>query len=79
MTATVAVAMGILIVMGVSFSFQRMGVAAGVATLFLGQMLIGIIVDALGRAGGEAIPLDPRRILGLIIMTVAVLLLVPRE
>jgi uncharacterized membrane protein YdcZ (DUF606 family) len=33
----------------------------------------------LGWAGVEAIPLDPRRILGLIIMAVAVLLLVPRE
>jgi hypothetical protein len=33
----------------------------------------------LGRAGGEAIPLEPRRILGLIIMAVAVALLVPRQ
>lgn len=78
-TATISVAMGMLIIIGVSFSFQRMGIAAGIATLFLGQMLIGVIVDMLGRAGGEAIPLDLRRILGLIIMSVAVLLLIPRE
>lgn len=44
-SATIAVAMGMLIVMGVAFSFQRMGVAAGVATLFLGQMLIGVIAE----------------------------------
>jgi uncharacterized membrane protein YdcZ (DUF606 family) len=78
-TATISVAMGMLIIMGISFSFQSMGVAAGVATLFLGQMLIGVIVDALGRAGREAIPLDPRRVLGLIIMAVAVALLAPRQ
>jgi uncharacterized membrane protein YdcZ (DUF606 family) len=77
-TATLSVAMGMLI-MGIAFSFQRMGIAAGVATLFLGQMLIGVIVDALGRAGGEAVPLDLRRILGLFIMAVAVALLVPRQ
>jgi transporter family-2 protein len=77
--ATIAVAMGILIVMGVAFSFQRMGLAAGLATLFLGQMLIGLVVDTLGRAGGEAIPLDMRRVIGLIVMVVAVMLLVPRQ
>ena len=78
-TATISVAMGMLIITAVSFSFQRMGVGAGIATLFLGQMLIGVLVDMFGRAGGEAIPLDLRRILGLIIMSVAVLLLIPRE
>jgi transporter family-2 protein len=79
LTATISVAMGILIIVGIAYSFQRMGVAAGIATLFLGQMLIGVIVDALGKTGGEAIPLDLRRVLGLIVMVVAVALLVPRR
>jgi uncharacterized membrane protein YdcZ (DUF606 family) len=78
-SATIAVTLGILIIMGVAFSFQRMGIAAGLATLFLGQMVIGLIVDTLGRAGGEAIPLDLRRVIGLIIMAVAVMMLVPRQ
>lgn len=77
--ATAAVAMGMLIVAGVAFAFQRTGLAAGIATMFLGQMLIGVIVDSLGRAGGEAIPLEPRRILGLVIMGIAVFFLVPRQ
>lgn len=77
--ATIAVSMSILIIMGIAFAYQRMGIAAGLATLFLGQMLVGVIVDTLGRAGGEAIPLDLRRVLGLIIMAVAVALLVPRQ
>jgi transporter family-2 protein len=73
--AVIAVTLGLFIVTGVTLAFQRTGVALGVATVFLGQMLIGIIVDALGWSGGEAIPLDPRRILGLVVMAVAILLL----
>lgn len=73
--AVIAVTLGLFIVTGVSLAFQRTGVAVGVATVFLGQMLIGIIVDALGWAGNEAVPLDMRRLLGLVIMAVAILLL----
>jgi bacterial/archaeal transporter family-2 protein len=78
-TAVIAVTLGIFIVTGVALAFQRTGIAAGVATVFLGQMLIGIIVDALGLAGAEAVPLDLRRLLGLAIMAIAVLLLVQRS
>ena len=77
--AVIAVTLGLFIVTGVTLAFQRTGVAAGVATVFLGQMLIGIIVDALGLAGAEAIPLDLRRILGLVVMAVAILLLTYRK
>lgn len=79
LTATISVAMGILIIVGIAYSFQRMGVATGIATLFLGQMLVGVIVDVLGMAGREAIPLDMRRVFGLVVMLVAVVLLVPRQ
>jgi uncharacterized membrane protein YdcZ (DUF606 family) len=71
--------LGIFIVSGVAFSLQRTGVAAGVAALFMGQMIVGMIVDTLGRAGGEAIPLDARRIARLIVMAVALVLLLPRN
>jgi transporter family-2 protein len=74
--AVIAVTLGIFIVTGVALAFQRTGVATGIATVFLGQMLVGTIVDMLGLAGSEAIPLDPRRLLGLVIMAVAIVLLV---
>ena len=74
-SAVIAVTMGIFIVAGVALAFQRTGVAVGIATVFLGQMLIGVVVDALGLAGGQAIPLDLRRILGLVVMAVAIVLL----
>ncbi len=73
--AVIAVTLGIFIVTGVALAFQQTGVASGIATLFLGQMLIGTVVDALGLAGAEAVPLDLRRGLGLGIMAVAIVLL----
>lgn len=73
--AVIAVTLGIFIVTGVTLAFQRTGVAAGIATVFLGQMLIGILVDAFGLAGAEAVPIDMRRILGLLIMTIAIIFL----
>jgi transporter family-2 protein len=75
-SATIAVGMGIGIVIGVAFSFQQTGVAAGVATLFLGQVLVGIFVDTMGWSGGDPIPLEPRRLLGLLVMVMAIFLLV---
>jgi bacterial/archaeal transporter family-2 protein len=73
--AIIAVTLGLFIVTGVTLAFQRVGIASGVAAVFLGQMLIGIVVDALGLAGGQAMPLDLRRMLGLGVMTLAILLL----
>ena len=73
--AVIAVTLGLFIVTGVSLAFQRTGVAVGVATVFLGQMLIGIVVDALGWAGGESVPIDLRRLLGLVVMAAAIALL----
>src|SRR5512133_449947 len=78
-TSIIAVTLGLFIVTGVSLAFQRTGLAAGIATLFLGQMLIGITVDALGLAGAEAIPVDPRRLLGLVVMAIAVALLIHQK
>lgn len=77
--AVIAVTLGLFIVTGVALAFQRTGVAAGIATVFLGQMLIGIVVDALGLAGAEAVPLDVRRLLGLAVMAIAVMLLVHQK
>ncbi len=73
--AIIAVTLGLFIVTGVTLAFQRTGVATGIATVFLGQIVIGIVVDALGLAGAEAIPLDPPRLLGLLVMAVAIVLL----
>ena len=71
--------LGILIITGVSFSLQRTGVAAGLATIILGQLLISGIVDARGIGGVEPIPLTFQRVLGFAVMFLAVYLLMPKE
>jgi transporter family-2 protein len=75
----VAGALGLLIITGVSFSLQYVGVTAGIATIILGQMLISVIVDTTGWGGVKPIPLDIQRIFGLVVMGAAVYLLLPRS
>jgi transporter family-2 protein len=71
--------LGILIITGVSFSLQRAGIAAGLATLILGQLIVSTIVDTLGIGGVEAIPLSSQRILGLLVLGFGVYLILPRS
>ena len=78
-STVIAVTLGIFIVAGVALAFQRTGVAVGLATVFLGQILIGLVVDTLGLAGADAIPLDLRRGLGLAVIAVAIVLLVQQK
>ncbi|MGA9533712.1 MAG: DMT family transporter [Anaerolineales bacterium] len=72
-------ALGILIVTGSAFALQRIGVAAGVATLILGQLLVSVIADTSGIGNVEPIPLTVQRVAGLLVMAVAVYLLLPRS
>ena len=71
--------LGIFIITGISFSLQRAGVAAGLATVILGQLILSIIIDRIGIGGAEIIPISGQRILGLIIMAIGVYLLLPRN
>ena len=73
-----AVAALIGIVIGIVFAVQRTGLAAGLATIFLGQMALGVAMDALGWSGVHAAPVDPRRIAGLLLTGAGIVLLVPR-
>jgi bacterial/archaeal transporter family-2 protein len=75
----IAGALGILIIMGISFSIARAGMAAGLAAVIFGQFLFGVIADTIGLAGVSAIPLDLRRIVGLIVMAISVFLLLPKK
>lgn len=71
--------LGILIITGISFSLQRAGVAAGLATIILGQLIVSIIVDTRGVGAVEPIPLTIQRVGGLFVMAVAIYLLMPRN
>ena len=76
---TIAGALGIAIISGVSFSLQRAGVAAGLATIILGQMVISLIADAHGWGGAAPIPVTLPRIFGLVFLAAGVFLLLPKR
>ncbi len=71
--------LGIAIITGVSFSLQRTGVAAGLATIILGQLVLSIIVDTKGIGGVTPIPLTWQRVVGLVVVAGGVYLLLPRS
>jgi len=72
-------ALGILIVTGVAFSLQRTGVAAGLATIILGQLTLSVIIDTKGWGSTAPIAFTWQRAFGLFIMAVAIYLLLPKE
>jgi uncharacterized membrane protein YdcZ (DUF606 family) len=72
-------ALGIIIIMGISFSISRAGVAAGLAAVILGQFVFGVIADSFGLGGTQPIPLDLRRVIGLAVMALSVFLLLPKK
>ncbi len=74
----VAGSLGLFIISGISFSLQRVGVAAGLAGLIFGQLMLSIVIDTRGMGGVEPIPLTLPRILGLAAMAVGVYLLLPK-
>lgn len=64
-------------IVGFAFALQRIGVSAALSAFILGQMTMGMLADTLGWGVGEAIPLNPLRIAGLVLMAGAVALLLP--
>jgi transporter family-2 protein len=75
----IAGALGIFIISGIAFSLQRIGVAAGLAAVILGQMVISVIADARGWGGSEPIPVTFPRILGMVIIIIGVYLILPKK
>jgi transporter family-2 protein len=74
----VAGLMGVVILTGIAFSGQRVGVGASLAAMLLGQMAAALAVDALGW-GGPVVPLSLPRLAGLAALAAGVWLLLPRS
>lgn len=70
--------LGVGIVAGAAFALPRIGIAAGMLAVILGQMLVATIVDTNGWGGLEPIPLSLSRVAGLVLLVVATWLLLPR-
>ena len=70
-------AIGIGIITAVAYAFPRTGLAAGLATIILGQMGFAVVIDALGWTG-VSVAVDVRRIFGLLLLTAALWFLLPQ-
>ena len=71
-------ALGVGIIAGLAFSLPRIGIAAGLATIISGQMLVAVVVDTLGWGGGGVIPLGVGRLAGLALLALGTWLILPR-
>ncbi|MGJ3238812.1 MAG: DMT family transporter [Anaerolineae bacterium] len=70
---------GMFILMGIAFAFPRIGQVAGQGALIFAQMAVAIAVDSLALAGGDPIPLDWRRVLGLFVLALGTYLILPQN
>ena len=71
-------AAGMCILIGIATAFPIIGLGAGQAAAIFAQMLVGVIVDYYALAGGEPIPLDWRRVLGLFVLAIGIYLMLPQ-
>ncbi len=70
---------GMIILMGIAFAFPRIGQVAGQGALIFAQMAVAVFVDTFALAGGDPLPLDWRRILGLVVLALGTYLLLPQQ
>lgn len=66
-------------VAGVAYAIQRVGVTAGNMAMLFGQMTVVVIIDMIGVAGYEKVPLSLSRIGGLVLIIIGVNLVLPRQ
>jgi transporter family-2 protein len=69
----------IVAVAGVSYSVPRIGVAAGTMALLFGQTAIAFLIDTIGGAGYDKVPMTLPRIAGLVLMVIGIYLVLPRQ
>lgn len=70
-------ACGVVILTAIAYSTARVSVAAGLGVILVGQMATAFVFDALGL-GGITVPVDARRLLGLVVIGAGTYLLLPR-
>lgn len=71
--------LGMFVLPSIAVSFPRIGLVAGQVAIIMGQISVSVLIDTFGLTGSEPIPLDWQRILGIVLMGVAVYLLLPKQ
>jgi transporter family-2 protein len=67
---------GLIVIGAISYMIPRVGVAAAVTTIVVGQLLVSTILDHFGLLGAVEKSLDAPRVIGLIVVLVGVWLTV---
>jgi transporter family-2 protein len=71
-------AMGLLIVLTITFAGSRIGVAATVAIMIAGQLAMGAVIDRFGLFGVDRVTLQWPRVLGIGLLAVGAALTLKR-
>jgi len=71
--------LGTAALVGISYSAQRVGITAALASILLGQMLVSVVIDARGLGSTVAIPFSGERLLGMLLLGGGVYLLLFRQ
>ena len=72
----IAGAFGLVVISAISYMIPRVGVAAAIITIVAGQLMVSAVLDHFGLLGASVRPLDPTRILGMVVVFVGVWLTV---
>lgn len=75
----IAGVLGVGIISGIAYALPKIGVAAGLSMIITGQMIMGVVADTLGLAGGQPIPLTWGRIGGLFLLALGTWAIVPKS
>ena len=71
--------LGIAIITGIAFSLPKTGIAAGLAAIIAGQMIVAVLVDTFGLGGADPIPLNWTRVIGLLLLVLGTWAILPKE
>ncbi|OGO25365.1 MAG: hypothetical protein A2Y54_08465 [Chloroflexi bacterium RBG_16_51_16] len=74
--AVVAGIFGLVVIASVSYLIPRIGIAASITTIVAGQLIVGAVLDHFGLLGAVVKPIDPIRVIGLLIVMAGVWLTV---
>lgn len=64
--------LGIVLIVGVSYTIPRIGVAATIAAFVSAQLIVGAVLDHFGVLGVDVRALDPQRMLGIGVIVLGV-------
>ncbi len=68
--------LGLTVILGGAWAAGVIGVASTVTVMVAVQMVTGIVIDSLGLFGATKVPIDMSRIIGVVLLVIAVKLII---